>query len=275
MHTETIVEPECRDVESLDDYLRQLQDFSLYLDKIGEGTGKLHMLFFRGQSEEYLDPHKKPLLYPKLFRSDSREAKLFKEEEVTEVSNQFLRRLHISYYDRETELLNEVINEYPERFSSFPLWLDRLAIAQHFGVATRLLDITRNALVALYFAVADVNSQKDGVVYVFSADNRAFDLSLRNNDVAEAFANPNTWRRDNVKAALSPSLKNKDIKPIIVSSRFVSERQRRQLGYFILFPNKVARWKNKHIVQPYAGEVRSVVIPKDKKAEIRLDLARI
>lgn len=41
---------------------------------------------------------------------------------------------------------------------------------QHYGVPTRLLDVTTNALVALYFACEDKKKSVDGVVYVIRPD---------------------------------------------------------------------------------------------------------
>jgi len=50
---------------------------------------------------------------------------------------------------------------------------EKLMLAQHFGLPTRLLDITLDPLVALYFACQETSNTKcrDGVVYCFQVKN--------------------------------------------------------------------------------------------------------
>lgn len=71
------------------------------------------------------------------------------------------------YYANESNMINDFIAKYPDLFKDCQNNVDRLALMQHHQLPTRLLDLTTNALIALYFAVEKDNC-KDGVVYVFN-----------------------------------------------------------------------------------------------------------
>ncbi len=101
----------------------------------------LNRNFFRGEKQDF---GRKALL-PKIFRTPS-----FKRYE--------------------TDILLDLISHSPEEFSTKTTF-EQLVLAQHYGAPTRLLDITTNPLIGLYFACESYSDKKsknkDGIVYRF------------------------------------------------------------------------------------------------------------
>ncbi|MGI4750271.1 MAG: FRG domain-containing protein [Janthinobacterium lividum] len=65
--------------------------------------------------------------------------------------------------DSEDKIFREIILRIPQEFQGLNTTIEKLVKMQHYGVPTRLLDLTSNPLVALFFACSS-NKEIDGEV---------------------------------------------------------------------------------------------------------------
>lgn len=126
------------EVTNISEYISKIKDIR---DKLLD-EGSSERLFFRGQCNANWD------IRPSIFRD--------------------------SLISIEEEMIEKAISRVPDEFLNCNSAFDELTKLQHYGLPTRLLDVTMNPLVALYFACCSKDKSKEdeeskGVVYYGSA----------------------------------------------------------------------------------------------------------
>ena len=230
-----------------------------------------HTLFFRGHA----DKDYKAL--PTIFRYQDNDPKNEK------------------FINREEELYHNLITRCPEDFSNCISTFDYLVKMQHYGLPTRLLDITSNPLVALYFACCSLSpkkpqdrSAKDAQILIYQVPNS--EIKYYSSDTVSVisnlakvksnfnFSNKDQRRRfvhniESEKPYFLDDIKLTDLQQAVcVKPKLDNRRIIKQSGAFFLFGMGEQKTDSKLIRDEYRPEIKHINIPKASKLNLLKEL---
>ena len=267
-------------VKSVAEFVNVLGSLRDYYRQRDEYTGEQFSLFYRGQGNASWE------LVPNLFRKVFPSFRYKKDDRFSELENEKAklfsallkeeaRKSDSSYFNCEVEIVAALRNKYPKVITSDMDNLDVLTFLQHFGGKTRLLDITSDALVALYFATS-TELRNNGIVFAIPVMRSELNASLTDREKLNLLANPQIYRSRDLKSLNKKfhcNLNSNDFKPIVVPHRYITQRQGRQAGCFFLFPNQLKG--NTFISAPVWFKnalITKIIIKAGAKKKIRSEL---
>ncbi len=229
------------EIKNISEYVERICEIKSHC--INNGADKNEILLFRGQAKEGL-----PLL-PSLGRGRP-------------------CTCDITVFNQERNLIEMAKYKMPEVFRGDFEPIELLALLQHHGIPTRLLDITENALVALYFACISA-PDSDGEIFAFKNN----ELDITNYPIVNGIADTYRFARSTfcdldlfygaikdqpyfLEQKQTHEICHRDNKaggrwveeccktPFFVYAPIKTPRQQAQQGRYILFPNKIEYYGN-------------------------------
>lgn len=165
--------------------------------------------------------------------------------------------------DEERNMIEMAKYKLPTVFRKDLEPIELLALLQHHGIPTRLLDVSENALVGLYFSCHDDETtiNKDGEVILFKSS----DLEVANYPVVNTICS--SYLSDK-------PIENESEDILFVYAPSYSLRQNIQRGRYVLFADSIQDGKKtiKPISKDHENVLARIIVPVSCKKKICEDL---
>lgn len=206
-------------------------------------------------------------------------------------------------FDEERNLIELAKYKLPSIFHKDLSPINLLALLQHHGIPTRLLDVTTNPLVALYFACSNLD-EEDGEVIIFKdnqydiapypvvnaiaesykfSQSTLYYLSLFYKSVVNQpyFLEQKSMLENDTEKSGGSWIKKCCENIIFIHASEETLRQKMQQGQYILFPNKIknatdGEYYFEKIIAPIPKDSdqieKRIIIPLDIKKQLITEL---
>ncbi len=209
------------------------------------------------------------------------------------------------FIEKEDIIFKEALSYFPDEFREQKTTVEKLIFMRHYGFPTRIMDISKNPLIALFFAcfpnTCEESLQKDGIIYVYKVPEK--ENKYCDSDAVSIIANlckrPISFSIKDIyhldreefnkeqeiqyliheigeeKPYFHPVVECKDINSVVcLRPRMNNPRIIRQDGYFFLFGIHYEK-KECAKINPDWIDDRSIIIPHDAKKRILKELNQL
>ncbi|WKG30179.1 FRG domain-containing protein [Priestia aryabhattai] len=189
------------------------------------------------------------------------------------------------HLENEYAIYAESIEMKQHEFASLSKPIQRVAKMQHYGIPTRLIDITSGPLIALFFAVQNSDNTDDGYVYLYSQQQH--DLDSRNVRLLSLLVTLENYEIENIQQnyenEFGETISKEEILALAQETSFVQQEEGfrelnprlfNQEGTFAICGNEVVDGKIQRQLKTLDSVEPLIIvkIPYEYKASIKREL---
>ncbi len=164
----------------------------------------------------------------------------------------------------EKELIHEFKYRYPDIFMSLNTNFEKLSYMQHYGLPTRLLDLTENPMIALYFACSEMKKRNGRVLCLLDYINSY--MNVYANILCDIACNSSIneeidlyTKKYNISAYDFIHEMYTGYPYVLIKPPYWNERQKRQKSIFLIFSSLVSDAYGQAIYYGYDYDIETTV----------------